>query len=192
MKKKMMLVAALACVCSLSAVTVGPDWCVAYPDTTGWKDWKWSLCVAAEEVCADINESTGLKLKAVPASKAKAPAIWIGAEFAKKAGFDLSGLKWYDNAIAEKDGNIYLFGKVYGLLLLPLVAVIPFVPDSLSEKLMWVGIGLYVFFYVMTLFRGLRICFKNRVSIFYLFFYLCVLEILPLLTIYKCLINYGW
>lgn len=88
--------------------------------------------------------------------------------------------------------NIYLYGKVYGLLLLPLIAVIPFVPDSLSEKLMWVGIGLYVFFYVMTLFRGLRICFKNRVSIFYLFFYLCALEILPLLTIYKCLINYGW
>ena len=111
MKKKMMLVAALACVCSLSAVTVGPDWCVAYPDTTGWKDWKWCFCVAAQEVCADINESTGLKLKAVPASKAKAPAIWIGAEFAKKAGFDLSGLKWYDNAIAEKGGNIYLFGN---------------------------------------------------------------------------------
>ncbi len=96
------------------------------------------------------------------------------------------------HAFGAYNFNIYLFGKVYGLLLLPLVAVIPFVPDSLSEKLMWVGIGLYVFFYVMTLFRGLRICFKNRVSIFYLFFYLCVLEILPLLTIYKCLINYGW
>ena len=88
--------------------------------------------------------------------------------------------------------NIYLYGKVYGLLLLPLIAVIPFVPDSLSEKLMWVGIGLFVFFYVITLFRGIRICFKNRVSIFYLFFYLCALEILPLLTIYKCLINYAW
>lgn len=96
------------------------------------------------------------------------------------------------HAFGAYNFNIYLFGKVYGLLLLPLVAVIPFVPDSLSEKLMWVGIGLYVFFYVMTLFRGLRICFKNRVSIFYLFFYLCALEILPLLTIYKCLINYGW
>lgn len=88
--------------------------------------------------------------------------------------------------------NIYLYNKVYGLLLLPLIAVIPFVPDSLSEKLMWIGLGLFVLFYVITLFRGLRICLKNRVSIFYLFFYLCALEILPLLTIYKCLINYAW
>ena len=88
--------------------------------------------------------------------------------------------------------NIYLYNKVYGLLLLPLIAVIPFVPDAMSEKLMWVGLGLFVLFYVITLFRALRICIKNRVSIFYLFFYLCALEILPLLTIYKCLTNYTW
>ncbi len=111
--KKMMLAAAMAAVTvgRLSAVTVGPDWCVAYPNAKGWKDWKWCFRVAAEEVRDDINEATGLKLKAVPASKAKAPAIWIGAEFAKKAGFDLSGLKWYDNVIAEKGGNIYVFGN---------------------------------------------------------------------------------
>ena len=96
------------------------------------------------------------------------------------------------NAFGAYNFNIYLYNKVYGLLLLPLIAVIPFVPDSLSEKLMWIGLGLFVLFYVITLFRGLRICIKNRVSIFYLFFYLCALEILPLLTIYKCLTNYAW
>ncbi len=86
--------------------------------------------------------------------------------------------------------NIHLYNKVYGLLLLPLIAVIPFVPDNLSEKLVWVGLALFVLFYIFTLFRGLRICIKNRVSIFYLFFYLCALEILPLLTIYKFLTEY--
>ena len=96
------------------------------------------------------------------------------------------------HAFGAYNFNIYLYGKVYGLLLLPLIAVIPFVPDSLSEKLMWVGIVLFVFFYVITLFRGIRLCFKNKVSIFYLFFYLCALEILPLLTIYKYISNYAW
>ncbi len=86
--------------------------------------------------------------------------------------------------------SIYLYNKMYGLLLLPLVAVIPFVPDFVAEKLIWAGVILFIFFYVSTLFRGLRICIKNRVSIFYLFFYLCALEILPLLTIYKCILNY--
>jgi hypothetical protein len=109
---KMMFVAAMAAVTvgRLAAVTVGPDWCVAYPDT-GSKDINRVLRVAAEEVRDDINEATGLKLKSVPAAKAKSPAIFIGAEFARKAGFDLSGLKWYDNVIAEKGGNIYLFGN---------------------------------------------------------------------------------
>ena len=92
------------------AVTVGPEWCVAYPES-GSKDVNRVLKIAADEVCRDINEATGMKLRALPASKAKPPAIYIGAEFAKKAGFDLSGLKWYDNTIAEKGGSIYLFGN---------------------------------------------------------------------------------
>lgn len=86
--------------------------------------------------------------------------------------------------------SIYLYNKMYGLLLLPLVAVIPFVPDFVAEKLIWVGVILFIFFYISTLFRGVRICIKNRVSIFYLFFYLCALEILPLLAIYKYILNY--
>ena len=110
--KKMMFAAAMAAVTvgGLAAVTVGPDWCVAYPQE-GSKEVNSALRFAAEEVADDINEATGLKLKAVPASKAKAPAIWIGAAFAKKAGFDLSDLKWYDNVIAERGGSIYLFGN---------------------------------------------------------------------------------
>ena len=103
MKNRMMFAAAMAAVTvgRLAAVTVGPDWCVAYPQE-GSKEVNSALRFAAEEVVGDINEATGLKLKAVPASKAKPPAIWIGATFAKKAGFELSGLKWYDNVIAEK------------------------------------------------------------------------------------------
>jgi len=110
---KVECLAALAVVLAaapLAAVTVGPDWCVAYPDV-GSKDVNNALRIAAEEVRDDIREATGLNLKALPASEAKPPAIYIGAEFAKRAGFDLSGFKWYDNAIAEKGGNVYLYGK---------------------------------------------------------------------------------
>ena len=81
--------------------------------------------------------------------------------------------------------SIYIYNKVYGMFLLPLIAAIPFVPGSISEKLVWIGLALFALFYVLTLFRGLRICIKNKISIFYLFFYLCALEIIPLMTIYK-------
>lgn len=92
------------------AATLGPEWCVAYPED-GATDVDSALKIAAEEVSNDINEATGLKLEVLPASKSKPPAIYIGATFAKKAGFDLSDLKWYDNAIAVKDGCIYLYGN---------------------------------------------------------------------------------
>ena len=92
------------------AAVIGPEWCVVYPES-GSKDVNRVLKIAAEEVQNDINEATGLKIAAVPASKAKKPAIYIGAEFAEKAGFDLSDLKWFDNVIAEKGGCLYLFGR---------------------------------------------------------------------------------
>lgn len=94
------------------------------------------------------------------------------------------------HAFGAYNFSIYIYNKVYGLFLLPLIAAIPFVPQSISDKLTLVGIALFVLLYVCTLFRGLRICIKNRVSIFYLFFYLCTLEILPLMVVYKCILNY--
>ena len=96
----------LACL----GVTVGPDWSVVYPEA-GSSDVNRALKVAAEEVRNDINETTGFKLEVKAASEAKRPAIYIGAEFAERAGFDLADLKGFDNVVAERDGDIYLFGR---------------------------------------------------------------------------------
>ena len=93
-------------------------------------------------------------------------------------------------AFGEYNFTIYLFNKAFGLLVLPVVAVIPFVPSFVAEKLIWAGFALLALSYLLTLFRGLRICLKNRVSIFYLFFYLCALEILPITTLCKLVIDY--
>ena len=94
----------------LLAVTVGPGWCVAYPEPETNGD-NFALKIAATEIARDIKEATGLELKVLRQSQATAPAIYVGAAFAEKAGFDLSGYEWYDNAIAEKGGSIYLFGR---------------------------------------------------------------------------------
>jgi|GEM_PF-1323964 len=94
------------------------------------------------------------------------------------------------NAFGEYNFTIYIFNKVYGLIMMPVVAVIPFVPDFVAEKLIWVGLALYAISYLMRLFRGLQICVKNRFSIFYLFFYFCALEILPIAVVCKIVISY--
>lgn len=115
--------------------------------------------------------------------------VWCGAFFAfyliRTIILKLLDFIFDTHKFGAYNFNIYVYNKVYGLLLLPFIAAIPFVPGHISEKLVWAGLLLFALFYAFTLLRGLRICIKNRVSIFYLFFYLCALEILPLLTIYK-------
>lgn len=37
--------------------------------------------------------------------------IYLGAEFARRAGFSTEGFSDFENAVAEKDGNVYLFGN---------------------------------------------------------------------------------
>ena len=86
--------------------------------------------------------------------------------------------------------TIFLYNKVYGLLLIPIVALLPFVSPSMAQIIIAIGAGLFVLFYFFRILRGIQIAFKNRLSIFYLFLYLCALEILPLLVLYKLIIMY--
>ena len=83
MKMRRLIALPIVCACAWApafAATVGPDWCVAYPES-GSADVNAVLKTIAEEVRADIGEATGLNLKVVPASKAKSPAIYIGERF---------------------------------------------------------------------------------------------------------------
>ena len=71
-----------------------------------------ALRSVAKDLAGAIKEGTGLKLKVVTASAFEGrKAIFLGAEAAKKAGLLPDDLTGYANMIAEKDGNIYLFGR---------------------------------------------------------------------------------
>jgi len=71
-----------------------------------------ALKAAARELSLDIEESTGWKLPVAEASTAGdlAGAILIGETFAADAGLVPPDLKFFDNVIAEKGGQLYLFG----------------------------------------------------------------------------------
>jgi hypothetical protein len=86
--------------------------------------------------------------------------------------------------------TIFLYNKVYGLLLIPIVSVLPFVSIYFAQIIIYIGIGLFGLFYIFRIFRGFQLALKNRLSIFYLFLYLCALEILPLLVLYKLVMMY--
>ncbi|WP_318351092.1 DUF4271 domain-containing protein [Aquipluma nitroreducens] len=81
--------------------------------------------------------------------------------------------------------SITVFNRVLGLFLLPVSAIISFIPLSQVEPLLFVGLGIIVISYLMSLIRGAKIFLKKQFSISYLILYLCTLEFLPLFLIYN-------
>lgn len=86
---------------------------------------------------------------------------------------------------AEYMHTIMMINKVLGLVLLPLVIGLPYLPGFLVPYLIYGGLGLFLFAYLVRIYKGLQIFTLNRFSIFWMILYLCALEILPYLMIYK-------
>ncbi len=81
-----------------------------------------------------------------------------------------------------------LHSKVFGLLILPIALVVPYIDIEVVPVLIKIGIGIFILLYIMQIFRGIVIILKNLSSFFYMFLYLCALEILPLIILYQLII----
>ena len=84
--------------------------------------------------------------------------------------------------------NFNQYMRVLGLILLPVSLIINFVSLSNLRILFLIGIVLVFIVYLLALLRGARILLTKHFSISYLILYLCTLEILPLVFIYKLLL----
>jgi hypothetical protein len=86
----------------------------------------------------------------------------------------------------------YLFqssvmSKAFGLILLPLVVVFPFLEPEARHWIPRIGFSVFILLYVIQIGRGIGANFRNALSGYYIFLYLCALEILPLSILYKVL-----
>ncbi len=85
--------------------------------------------------------------------------------------------------------NLDNYNRAASIVLFPVVALIAFYPFRNPGLVVFLGIIATGFFYLMLLRRGAIILLKKQFSIFYLFLYLCTLEFLPLLLIYKIVVE---
>ena len=83
--------------------------------------------------------------------------------------------------------NVSIYNKNLGVILLPITLSVPYIAQHATPLLLNIGLILTLIFYGLRLFRGVKILFRQHVAIFYMILYLCALEILPLLMIYKLL-----
>lgn len=117
-------------------------------------------------------------------------AMVIGYFMVKKVIYYLIGaLTENKQEVQEYLFSITVYNRVLGLFLLPVTAIIAFVPLYQTETLLFTGLGIVIIFYLLSLIRGGQIFLKKHFSIFYLILYLCTLEFLPLLLIYNFLLS---
>jgi len=86
--------------------------------------------------------------------------------------------------------NMNNYNRVLGLFLFPICLSIIFISRLQKEYLFIIGILIFLFLYFLLLFRGIKILLRKQFSIFYLILYLCSLEILPILYLYKLAMNF--
>jgi hypothetical protein len=80
-----------------------------------------------------------------------------------------------------------ILNKLFGLLLIPFLFLMLYLPQEYQVWTIYAGLGLYSILFLAKLFRGLQISIKNNISLFSIILYLCALEILPVGMLIKYL-----
>ncbi|WP_319511435.1 DUF4271 domain-containing protein [uncultured Draconibacterium sp.] len=109
--------------------------------------------------------------------------------FGKKLIYLTLGLLFEtQNETREYLFNFDNFNRSLSLVLLPIVILIQFAPLKSPMFIAILGLVILFILNIILLRRGAIILLKKQFSLFYLFLYLCTLEILPLLLIYKVVV----
>lgn len=83
--------------------------------------------------------------------------------------------------------NSFIFNKLLGMVILPLLLFVVYTTGIPQKVFFWLTLATVALVLIMRLIRGVVFSFKKDVSIFYIFLYLCALEISPLVLLYRWL-----
>ena len=83
--------------------------------------------------------------------------------------------------------NMFVFNKLAGMIALPLVFLLIYTEGILQEIFFWITVFVFSGIVVMRVIRAVIYSYRKEVLIFYMFLYLCALEITPLVLLYRWL-----
>jgi hypothetical protein len=81
--------------------------------------------------------------------------------------------------------QILIIYKIAGVVLIPVIMAIAYFPEEIRIYLIISGLILLAAGFLFRFVKGIQLIFNKDVSIFYMILYLCTLEFLPALVIYK-------
>ena len=79
----------------------------------------------------------------------------------------------------------YSYNKLMGIIFLPLNFILVFSYGILKEFILFTSLSAMIILFIIKIFRGVVFSREKGVFSFYLFLYLCALEIVPILLLYK-------
>jgi len=91
----------------------------------------------------------------------------------------------YHKLFKDYLSQIMIIYKIAGIVLIPIIMAIAYLPDTLRIYLIITGLILLAAGVLFRFVKGIQLIFNKDVSIFYLILYLCTLEFLPALVLYK-------
>jgi hypothetical protein len=87
--------------------------------------------------------------------------------------------------------SVMIYNIVLGIALMPVNIFASFSSSLIAEIFIYLGLLIIVLFYLFRLFRGFLSTYSYFISsIFHYFMYLCAFEILPLLLLYRFIVNF--
>lgn len=92
-----------------------------------------------------------------------------------------------DGGMTENRYNMILFPELAGILMLPLVILASFGPESFFNFSLFTAAILLFITYLFRLIRGVVVALHAGSGVIYIFLYLCALEILPLIVMIRVL-----
>ena len=109
MKGRILSVAVVGFALGALAVEVGVGWKIVLPEKEDSGVYS-AIRTAAHEMSDAFKDGAGWNIPVVESAQAPdKEAIVLGRRAAEKAGLSCGNLVDFDNVIAERDGNVYIF-----------------------------------------------------------------------------------
>ncbi len=110
----------------------------------------------------------------------------LGIYFSKFVINKIFGFIIYRSSVFDEFlHNTFAYFKVMGLFLLPIICIIPFVTLNLRITFLVIGVIIIFSLYLISIFRATKIMLQKDILLFYWILYLCTVEFLPIMLLYK-------
>ena len=115
-------------------------------------------------------------------------ALLLGLFLGRVLVYNISGILFNRvRIVREYLYNMFIFNKLSGLVALPFMFLLVYTKGTLHELIFWTCIFVLSSIVLMRLIRAVVFSFRKEVLVFYMFLYLCALEIAPLVLLYRWL-----